>query len=737
MLVVCMFAIMIAAALLFCVQPLAARLVLPELGGAPAVWATSMVFFQALLLAAYGYAHWLGGLRRGAQWVVHACVLLAGLTVLPVVLPKVWAVPTSSTPVWWLLGTLAMCVGPSFFAMAATSPLVQRWFAESGHARARDPYFLSVASNFGSCVGLLAYPLVMEPMLGLREQGRVWAVGYCVATVVIVVSGVVTMRGGRLAREEAREEVRGEVPAAAQGKSSWRDVAWWLVLAFVPSSLLIGVTTHISTDIAAVPLLWVLPLLLYLVTFMLAFSPRVRVSSGVLGRVLVVLALVVMFVLVPKAEGSLALMLPLHVGAFFVAAWMCHAILAARRPAASELTKFYLVMSVGGVLGGVFNALLAPAIFSQVVEYPLVLGLAVLLRPVDVTMDAKRRWVLGCGAAMVVVAAAFVLGKNVGVIDVPARVMIALMGGVPVILCAGVLVYRRGEIAGLALAAGLAVSPFVLRGSNSVYRERTFFGVHEVLAIGNAHTLFHGTTAHGKQVRESDVTRRVATTYYHASGPAGDVFAMMRQRGDDDDVAMIGMGAGTLAAYGRSGQRMTFYEIDPAVARIASDERLFSFLKDSAADVRVVLGDGRVAFAREARAGVDLLVLDAFSSDAIPVHLLTREAFDLYLSRLADDGVILVHISNRYFDLAPELAAVARDVGLVCYMRMDPLVSDQQRSEGKQESTWVVLARKREQLGMLGRFSMWDEVGAKYGGRVPKRAWTDDYASVLRALVRE
>ena len=365
------------------------------------------------------------------------------------------------------------------------------------------------------------------------------------------------------------------------------------------------------------------------------------------------------------------------------------------------------------------------------------LGIAVLLRPVDVTMDAKRRWVLGCGAAMVVVAAAFVLGKNVGVIDVPARVMIALMGGVPVILCAGVLVYRRGEIAGLALAAGLAVSPFVLRGSNSVYRERTFFGVHEVLAIGNAHTLFHGTTAHGKQVRESDVTRRVATTYYHASGPAGDVFAMMRPRGDDDDVAMIGMGAGTLAAYGRSGQRMTFYEIDPAVARIASDERLFSFLKDSAADVRVVLGDGRVAFAREARAGVDLLVLDAFSSDAIPVHLLTREAFVMYLSRLADDGVILVHISNRYFDLAPELAAVARDVGLVCYMRMDPLVSDQQRSEGKQESTWVVLARKREQLGMLGRFSMWDEVGAKYGGRVPKRAWTDDYASVLRALVRE
>ncbi len=727
MLPVSLVAITLAAALLFCVQPLAARLMLPVLGGAPAVWATSMVFFQALLLAAYGYAHWLGTRSRRVQIAVHSAVLLAGALVLPVSLRTLTPVPTDSTPLFWLLSALTISVGPAFFALAATSPLVQRWFAQSTHHRAGDPYFLSVASNFGSCVGLLAYPLMLEPLLGLRQQGIAWAIGYGVAGLFILASLLV------LTRKPASEVAPVPQPPA-QRLTRGTQLAW-LVLSFVPSALLVGVTTHISTDIAAIPLLWAIPLLLYLFTFMLAFSPRVRLNPALLGRALVVLSLVVLFVLIPKAEGALWLLLPLHLLVFFIAAWMCHARLAARRPPAVHLTRYYFIMSLGGVLGGVFAALLAPIIFSHVMEYPLVLGLALLLRPLITTLPARKRITLSLGAAAVVTAVIFILAHNMGTLALPPRMVIALMGGVPVLLCALLFVYRRGEVAGLALAAALTISPFALRGANSIERERTFFGVHEVLAFGNTRTLFHGTTAHGKQDLTSEATRAIATTYYHASGPAGDIFAMMRETGRDGNIALIGMGAGTLATYGREGQAMTFYEIDPAVARIASDERFFTFLRDSKATIRVVLGDGRLLFEREADANTNLIVLDAFSSDAIPVHLLTREAIDLYRSRLTPDGLILIHISNRHFNLAPELASIARDIGWRCYVRVDPIVTASQRAEGKQESVWAVLTSSPQNMGRLAKFSLWDDAERKYQDAIPQRAWTDDYAPTLRALV--
>jgi hypothetical protein len=720
-------AITLAAALLFCVQPLAARLVLPVLGGAPAVWATSMVFFQAVLLAAYGYAHWLGARSRSVQLIVHSAVLLAGVLVLPISLRTIAPPPTDAAPLLWLLVTLIMSAGPVFFALAATSPLVQRWFAQSTHPRANDPYFLSVASNLGSCVGLLAYPLALEPLLGLRQQGIAWGLAYCVAAVLIILALLVCTR---------RSPAEQPAITTAQPKRLTRGTQLtWLVLSFVPSALLVGVTTHISTDIAAIPLLWALPLLLYLVTFMLAFSPRVRLNPAVLGRALVILALVVLFVLIPKAEGALWLLLPLHVLAFFIAAWMCHARLAARRPDTQHLTRYYFIMSLGGVLGGAFAALLAPVIFSHVIEYPLVLGLALLLRPLVTTLPATKRIILSLGAAAVIIATIFLLAHNMAALALPPRMVIALMGGLPVLLCALLFVYRRGEIAGLALAAALTVSPFALRGANSIHRERTFFGVHEVLAFGNTRTLFHGTTAHGKQDLISDATRAIATTYYHASGPAGEIFTMMRDTNRDTNIALIGMGAGTLAAYGREGQTMTFYEIDPAVARIASDQRFFTFLRDSKARIRVVLGDGRLLFEREANADTNLIVLDAFSSDAIPVHLLTREAFDLYRSRLAPDGVILVHISNRHFNLAPELASIARDIGWHCAVRIDPIVTESQRAEGKQESVWAVLTANRANLGRLAKFSLWDDAAIKYQSKMPQRAWTDDYAPTLRTLV--
>ena len=690
-------AIFAGATLLFLVQPMVARMVLPLFGGSQAVWTTSMLFFQAVLLAGYGYAHastrLLGPSR---QPIVHAVVLVLAVAALPIgrgLAPP----PTDASPSLWLLGVLAVTVGAPFFVVTTASPLLQHWLATSGHASGRDPYFLYAAGNAGSLIALLAYPILVEPLLTLDQQARLWSIGYVLFALLCLGCLVIARRGRSLAQSAP---ARVMVPSLA-----WRTRARWVGTALVPSSLMLGITTYISTDVASFPMLWVLPLAIYLLTFVVAFARRPLVTTRAAALILPLPAALVF----AQMLGSVTLPLPVtlltQLLVLFFAGVLAHGRLAEQRPAPERLTEFYFLLSLGGVLGGALNALVAPLVFDSVLEYPLVLVLALALRPRGRRI-ADIFPVLafgGCVAGLAVVQG----------LSVP---HLLLAGAVVACLAIGVR-YPRYLTLGFA-----SLTLLLAAGSPSLHSERTFFGVLRVTEQDGERKLVHGTTVHGVE-RFAGPLAGEPLTYYGRRGPLGDVFAAYSQL---DRVDAIGLGAGTVAAYGRPGQQMTFYELDPAIARIAGDPRFFTFLRDSPANVEIVLGDGRRTIARVPDGTSDLVIVDAFSSDSIPVHLLTREAIELYVRKLRPGGLIAFHVSNRHLELAPVIARAAHALGLAAVDRFD-------RAEGargdRTPSRWLVLARSPEGLEPLLERSGW-RIPTVSAGRV----WTDDYSNVLSVV---
>jgi len=715
-----------SAALLFLVQPMFARMVLPLLGGSPAVWNTAMVFFQSVLLAGYAYAH-AGVSRLGVrrQAMVHLAVLLLPLAVLPIAIPAGWSPPTAGNPSLWLLALMAVAVGLPFFALSATSPLIQKWFATSGHRQAADPYFLYAASNIGSMAALLSYPFLVEPHLHLARQSRLWMWGYWL--VAALIAGCAACLWRPAATRAAPDAVRAAaIPPAAEALTVRRRLHW-VALAFVPSSLMLGVTTYLSSDIAVVPLLWVLPLAVYLLTFILVFARREIVPRPFLARTFPLLMLALVLLLNLQATEPAAGLMLLHLGTFFVAAMLCHGRLAADRPSAAHLTQFFLWMSAGGVLGGMFNALVAPLVFNSVAEYPLVLILACLFglrgEGGDTAVARVKDW--AWPALLALVAGALVLGVQSSRWRTDAAVT-ALLVGLPALLC--YLFSRRPLRFALGIGAILWTGSFFQREKGTLlYAERSFFGVNRVMLdpAGRFHVLIHGLTVHGRQ--NLDPARRdEPLTYYTRSGPAGDVLALY---GCDarKKIGVVGLGSGSLASYAVRGQSWTYYEIDPVVLKLASDPRYFTFLRDSPADLRVVLGDARLSLAREPDGRFDVLMLDAFSSDAIPVHLVTREALALYGRKLAPGGLLAFHISNLHLDLEPVFANLARDGQLVCLIRYDTVISPAERAAGKSPSVWLVMARRPEDLAPLARDPDWQPAR----GNDRQAVWTDDYSSLF------
>lgn len=716
--------IFVSALLLFLVQPMFARMVLPLLGGSPAVWNTALVFYQSALLLGYGYAHLTTRLlapRR--QVLLHTLLLLAPLLVLPIGLPAGWAPPTETNPIPWLLLVLSVSVGLPFAVVSASSPLLQRWFALTGHRDAADPYFLYAASNLGSMIALLSYPLLIEPVLHLAEQSRLWALGYgLLAVLMLLCAGSIWRTPAGAGVSVANAEA---LPA--------RRVGRWVLLAAVPSSLMIGVTTYISTEIASVPLLWVAPLALYLLTFILVFARRVWLPRRllVLGMPLVVLPLAAE--LLVQFTWPLGLLIGLHLLAFFVLALLCHSVLAADRPAVGGLTAFYLWMSLGGVLGGAFNALLAPLLFRDVVEYPLALALACMLVPaLRPAASNRRQRLIDVLAPLALGVLALLLAQNMrsGGEDSPFRFVLEL---VPVALC--LLLINRPLRFGLGIGAILMVGLLysTTRG-DVVYSERSFFGVNKVTRFsvtgqGDYHTIVHGNTTHGLQSR-NPALRREPLSYYARSGPIGQLLLTLGPERGGRPVAAVGLGAGTLACYRQPGQEWTFYEIDPAVARIARDPALFSYLNDCSPDAAIVLGDARLTLQQAAPARYAWLILDAYSSDAPPLHLLTREALAVYLRALAPDGLLVFHISNRHLDLEPVVAALARDAGLMALIRDDLDIPASEAARGVSESRWIVLARPEVDLGAVANDPRWRQAQTRPGVRL----WTDDFSSILAVL---
>ncbi len=846
-----------SAALIFVLQPLFGRMVTPLLGGSPAVWNASMAFFQGALLVGYLYAHLLARIRDlRVQVGVHAVVLVAAWFVLPVHVSAALGAPDSEHPALWLIGVLALSVGAPFAAASATAPLLQSWYARTGRADAHDPYYLYAASNLGSFIGLLAYPALIEPMLAVSQQGAAWSSAYVAVAALVAFAAVaaITSNGG-LSFADA--------PTTQSAAPTWRERLYWLAAAAVPSALSLGVTLHITTDVASAPMLWVIPLAIYLLTFVIAFA---RGSQKLAPATLLVHPAALAFLIVCYVNsGDWAFSLSGILTGFFFSALVCHLALSRTRPSADHLTEFYLYVSLGGVIGGALAAFVAPVVFNNVYEYPLALALACLFRPrAEIWMPRLTDAVVAAAVVMGAVAlitlkwAAIDTIVITGAIGAAAAVLAAGWNAeedrppplryaflIVAALYAGLMIYilfnipsvfqhvtsegdgpdvvvaqpwgmliiglafftlafvvhgtiqprtSRNLVGDLAMgaalptlmlmvtlaagadraeedlltSAGLSVCAIAIllngarprvmallvllgfgifflddvRGGRILTQERSFFGVLRTRAIDypmqqgaapvEMRILMHGTTIHGAQLVGEGVTR-TPLTYYNPRTALGEAIMAGLATGDTNQVALIGLGAGSTACLTSSADTLTIFEIDPAVVRLsARPGGDFTYVPECQPNARVELGDARLQIAEEPDGLFDVIVVDAFSSDAIPAHLLTREAIALYLRKASERGIVILHLSNRNLALVSESARVARDLDVPTLYR----VSDRVFEPGNPlpvglPASVMIVARSPHALAQLPLYatSNWRVFDAP-----PGRSWSDDYINLPRAL---
>lgn len=726
------------AALMFIIEPLVAKMILPFLGGSPAVWNASLAFYQGALLIGYAYAHYLGawiGVKR--QAFLHLGLVFAAILLLPVTLPMRWFSAPAEHPTQLVLGALTVSIGFPLFVIAACAPLLQQWFAQSRHSASRDPYFLYAASNAGSLAGLLAYPALIEPNLTLNQQNYYWFSAYFGLALLVALCMLSFLYSS--SRAVAHPDPVA-VAAGVGGDGSHDDeftIALsrrfsWLLWSFVPSSLLSGVTLYVTTDVVSAPLFWVIPLAAYLLSFIVAFGGAQWATGPFLVRRQAFLLLAAAIIVAVSATSPVYIVLPLHLLAFFVTAVICHGRLAQDRPPASQLTGFYLWISLGGVLGGLFNALLAPQVFSSVLEYPLMMVAAAFARPVasgaeNTASGKKADWllpVLLCAAMMLLLE----LGKAMPSLS---RANLHLMiFGISGILC---LTFADRPVRfGLGLIAlFLIAARFPPPYGHEIFHDRSFFGAYRVtddLAI-KRRLLFHGTTIHGAQNSEP-AKHLIPLSYYHRTGPAGQVLLAAARGGAASKVAIVGLGTGALACHGAAAQEFTFYEIDPMVEKIARDPRLFTYLRDCSPKIDVIIGDARLSLVSAPSHYFDIFVLDAFSSDVIPTHLLTRQAFELYLRKLSGGGILLIHISNRHMDLAPVLDRLAKELELTALIQDDFELTPEEIAEGKSPSRWMLLSRDRRAADTFASGARWQRLDGRLGGDL----WTDEFSNVQKVL---
>jgi len=711
--------IVTGAFLLFLTQPMIARMALPRLGGAPAVWNSAMVVFQALLLAGYAYAHFLARLRPRLQAGVHLAAFAVAALWLPLGLTAA-TLPPDASPAVWAPWFLLSSIGPLFLIVSAQAPLMQRWYAlESTRG---EPYALYAASNLGSFAGLLSYPLLVEPLLTLRQQSLLWTGGY--ALLVLLVAACALTIPARAVEERPREE---------SPPPSLRRILHWMALAAVPSGLMLSTTTHLTTDIVAVPLLWVVPLGLYLLSFVIAFADR-RGAADTLTNIAPLVLLIGGAFALSEGSGQPLFNATIGLVLLLVTAVALHAELYRLRPAAGRLTAFYLVMSIGGVIGGIFCAIVAPSIYDWAYEHPiLLLGAALLVRQRTLVPWAPDlpKWLV-----YAMLAAAFLLSwvgdtRALAWIDYGWSAAISVVISLIVLHFVGSRVLFTLGLLALMLSYGGWAK---LYQSEAGVRSRSYFGIYTVTdrKIPPARILTHGTTLHGVQSIMPGEELVPASYYAGRSGVGHAMASAQVLYGNAARIGVVGLGSGTLACYRLPGETWTFFEIDPEMVRIARTR--FTFLPGCAPDARIVIGDARLSLAREPEHGLDILAVDAFSSDAVPMHLLTREALAVYRRALSPNGLLLMHISNRYLDLEPVLAAAAKAdgwTGAIYQYVPEPI----EAAHNMSMSIWVALSPRREAIERLreasGRDGMlWLPLSERPGFR----GWTDDHASILPLL---
>jgi hypothetical protein len=660
--------IFLSSLLLFLVQPLIARLILPWFGGTAAVWTTCMLFFQMVLLAGYAYAHASNArLAPRMQALVHTVLLVAALALLPIAPHEGWKPLGEEEPVSHILLLLVATVGLPYFLLSATSPLLQAWFARARPGQ--DPYRLFAVSNLASLLALVGYPFVVEPYLGNQEQVWVWSVLF--AIFALLCAGVSWMGSGVGAAQRTDREEEITAPTRA-------DYVVWLALSATGSVMLLAVTNHITQNVAAIPLLWLAPLTLYLLTFIIAFEGRGLYRPAYWWSVVVVWTAGMLWLLVDTDhQFDLWLQLAMYLSGLFVACMFCHGELYRARPHARFLTAFYLTVSAGGALGGLLVAVVAPLVFNGYFE-------------------------LGLG----LVAVALLAAVRFAGLHIAARIAsLALLMG----------------------SAGCAVYDGIKYQKDVTVSSRNFYGVMRVKEYGtpggvdHLRRLLHGVILHGEQYLHES-RRHTATTYYQVTSGIGVAILSLRDR-PGNRVGVIGLGTGTLAAYGRTGDLYRFYDINPEVVAVARRE--FTFLSDSGARIEVALGDARLNLEREKPNGFDVLAVDAFSSDSIPVHLITREALGLYLGHMKPDGIVAFHVSNRFLDLVPVVARLAAEHGA------HAVVVDEESDEDRTTSTWVLVSRDRK---ALERPEIVEAGAAEPETRDEWRTWTDDYSNLVQIL---
>ncbi|HUI96974.1 MAG TPA: fused MFS/spermidine synthase [Xanthobacteraceae bacterium] len=724
-------AVFLSALLLFAVEPMFARMVLPTLGGSPSVWSVAMVFFQAMLLAGYAYAHVLMRARvRTVPLAVHGVLLIAAGLSLPIAVATGWGDPPERFEALWLLGLFAASIGLPFLALSANTSLLQAWFVRTGHAEGHDPYFLYAASNVGSFLALLSYPAIVEPLLTLHAQALIWTGGFWLLFALIAACGLLMLRAPA---PVVAAEAEDAAPAVAP-----RDFAFWVLLAAVPSGLLVAVTAYISTDIAAAPLLWVIPLALYLLTFVLAFARRALLPHRVM-LVLQPLTIAGLIAVMAFPFEHLAATLAAHLLAFFLIALASHGELARRRPPSRHLTTFYLALALGGALGGLFAGLIAPRIFSWVAEYPILIALAALCRPFPAARP-RLRWELLIWAAVVIAAAVAVVPSAFAWLPHDDAAVTALNEATVALALGGALVAYDPPKFALATAAALAMLHLYPVGERQAHTVRSFFGVYKIYDTpdGRFRVLQNGTTIHGaERLKDADYQpvggRPEPLTYYgRGFGMARTIAAVRARKGGPVKVAIVGLGTGSLACYREPGEDWTIFEIDVTAIGIARDSHWFDFIPWCAPKVPIVLGDARRMIAREPDGRFDVIIVDAFSSDTIPIHLITREAMALYRAKVAPHGVVVMHVSNRYLELSSVVAGIAAANGLRTWVTTgEEATSDDDNYVFS--SDVVIAAEQAGDLGELAGATGFDPLAPTPAQRV----WTDDYSNIVGALWRK
>jgi SAM-dependent methyltransferase len=708
--------IFLSASLLFFVQPMFARIVLPTIGGSPAVWTTAMLFFQTVLIAGYLYAHLLTRhIAPRAQMLIHLAVWASALIFLPLAIPIGWSFDPTGPMAWQTLMLFAAGVGLPFFALSANAPLIQHWYGRSGGPSADDPYFLYGASNLGSLVALLGFPLLAEPLFGVSSISFGWAMGF-------VALGAFLLASGSLARATATVVKQTDAPAKPATKLTWQQIAGWAFLAFIPSSLMLAVTSKVSLDIGAVPLVWVIPLSLYLLTFVLTFTQRQIIPEAIF-KPLTTIVLVGFLLIFTGLTGPLMswLKVAFLIIGFFIVALYAHRKLYLARPEAANLTAFYLTMSVGGALGGLFNSIIAPIAFSGLYEAgvtALLAGLMLLPKTTELTRHLGRGAVIG-GIAVIPTA---ILAVQFD----PSETGIAMLFFVAcafavVLLTRKNLTTTYGGIVMVMLAGALALP------DKAQFRDRSFFGMHAIAEAGDLRIYGNGTTIHGAMRLADDTAKRPEPIYYyHRNGPLAQV--LLSDRGAQAKrVGIVGLGVGALACYTQPSQSWQYYEIDPMVEQIARDRRYFRFMEQCADDAPVHLGDARITLAAQEPQQYDVLVIDAYSSDSVPVYLTTDEAMAAYMRHLTPDGILVYHISNRYYAIERPLGRSAANQGLSA--RVQHYNGDMANDPGDHPAIAAMIARSDATFGTMADDHRWKTLGND-GGAV----WTDDHADLLSIL---